>query len=1501
MKNTIFISILFLFLLPLTVRAQTSTAQRSPSAAAVDFAASGAQTSELGRPFIRNYTPKEFGAAPSNWAIVQDRRGVMYFGNAEGLLEYDGVSWRRIATPNRTVVRSLAVDQNDRIYAGEVGTFGYLAPDSIGQMRFVSLLEQVPPEERKFADVSSTRVTSQGVYFTTYITLFRWAENGMRFWKAQTGFQSAFVVRDTLYVLQSGVGLMRMAGDSLRLVPGGERFAAQGILFTLPFDDDQILIGTTGQGLFLYDGVAFRPFATAADSFLMQNQLYRGLTLPDGLFALATIRGGVVILDQQGQVRQRVDKTTGLQDNSVLALQTDQQGGLWLGLFNGIARVETPAPLSLFGEESGLKGGVVRLIRHRGTLYVATSLGVFYLDPARPHTTAFQPVAGIATQCWSFLALGNDLLVATTHDGIYRISKNKTTNLGFTGAAALHRSQQDSNRIYVGLRLGLAVAQLNKDKLINAGKFPGIEEEVRSIAEGEDGTIWLGTKSQGILRLAPPTFERGPATSRLERFGVSQGLPEGEINVYAVGKRLFFASRNGLFRYDQGKQRFLPDSTLGTAFADGTTGVEVLSSDKRGNVWLVATPEAGDEINLMLRQADGSFQRMRTPFLRVPKSALWAVYPEDHPAQSGTSGVVWYGGAEGLVRYDPNVQKDFAAPYSALIRRVIVNADSIIFGGMDGGEDLARSAPTLSYQSKALRFEFSATSFEAESENQFQTYLEGFDKSWSSWTRETKKDYTNLSEGEYRFHVRARNIYEQESRAAIYVFTLLPPWYRTWWAYGLYGVFFVALVVSAARTYAHHKSKEQAKALEKEHQINERLRRVDKLKDEFLANTSHELRTPLHGIIGLAESLHDKAVARSDERDRSNLAMLIASGKRLTSLVNDILDFSKLKRQDLSLQKKPVDIRVLTDLVLKFNEPLLAGKNVILKNALPKDIPPVEGDENRLQQILHNLIGNAIKFSHSGAVTVSAKENNRMLAITVSDAGIGIPREKFDTVFQSFEQVDASIAREYGGTGLGLAVTKQLVELHGGKIWVESEVGKGSKFTFTLPVSEGKPATATAPASELSKVRQVEQGASLHAASDSKNGEFRILVVDDEPVNQQVLANHLAQVNYAFTQAFNGEEALRHIDAGEKFDLVLLDIMMPRISGYEVCQRIREKYLPSELPVIMVTAKDQVSDLLEGLASGANDYLAKPFSKDELLARIKMHLNLLKINSVSSRFVPREFLHYLNKESLVDIKLGDNVQMEMTIFFSDIRSFTTLSEKMTPAENFAFINDYFARVSPLIRDHHGFIAHYNGDGVMALFPRKADDALADAIATQKLLGEFNAERAKRNEMPIHVGIGLHTGNVMLGIVGEKERMQGDTFSDAVNLASRIEGLTKLYGASVVVSEQTLSRLDDAKQFFTRFLGKVQVKGKKESVSVFEIYNGDPEPMIELKLKTKGDFEQGLQRYFAKDFAEATVCFKNVLKANPADKTANLYLARSAQFVVQGVPEDWQGVEAMESK
>ncbi|MEW6495912.1 MAG: response regulator, partial [Cyanobacteriota bacterium] len=721
---------------------------------------------------------------------------------------------------------------------------------------------------------------------------------------------------------------------------------------------------------------------------------------------------------------------------------------------------------------------------------------------------------------------------------------------------------------------------------------------------------------------------------------------------------------------------------------------------------------------------------------------------------------------------------------------------------------------------------------------------------------------------------------------------------------------------------------------------NEDLERLSQLKDEFLANTSHELRTPLNGMIGIAESMIDGAIGQLSEQQRKNLLLIVQSGHRLATLVNDILDFSKLRHKTIELQLQPVGLREIVEVVLTLNQPLIRNKDLQLVNAIPSDFPAAQADENRLQQILYNLVGNAIKFTEKGTVEISAvvvdppqpplkrgeKHNStsvisplesreqqtptslvppflrgargdraKYLAITVSDTGIGIPDDKLDRIFESFEQADGSTAREYGGTGLGLAITKKLVELHGGEIRVESTVGVGSRFTFTLPVASGE--VTFSDRSYLScilrpreQVNQEESVERILQRNESENlkpliqnnhlsQQFKILIVDDEPVNLQVLINHLSLQNYSLTQASNGTEALEAIEQGFKPDLILLDVMMPRMTGYETCQRIREKFPANEVPILMLTAKNQVNDLVEGLSVGANDYLTKPISKNELLARIKTHLQLSNINIASGRFVPHKFLQLLGKESIIDVAVGDNVQQEMSILFSDIRDFTTLSESMTPEENFKFINAYLSRMESAIIENNGFIDKFIGDAIMALFSSRADEAVKAGIAMLQRIIEYNQHRANSGYVPIKIGIGINTGSLMLGTVGGKNRMDGTVISDAVNLASRLESLTKSYGVSMLISEQTFLRLHDPGEYSIRFIEKVNLKGKSKAVAVFEVFDGDEPKIKEGKLATKTIFEEALVLYQQHLIREAARRFEEVLSINPKDTVAQIYLDR----------------------
>ena len=290
---------------------------------------------------------------------------------------------------------------------------------------------------------------------------------------------------------------------------------------------------------------------------------------------------------------------------------------------------------------------------------------------------------------------------------------------------------------------------------------------------------------------------------------------------------------------------------------------------------------------------------------------------------------------------------------------------------------------------------------------------------------------------------------------------------------------------------------------------------------------------------------------------------------------------------------------------------------------------------------------------------------------------------------------------------------------------------------------------------------------------------------------------------------------------------------------------------------------------------------------------------LRELNISYQRFVPAEFLRFLEKESILQIQLGDQVKTSMSILFSDTRSFTALSETMTPAENFNFLNGFFKRAAPLIREHNGVIDKYIGDAIMALFPTAPTDALAAAVRMRGLLEEYNEKRARDGFSPINIGIGIHTGEMMLGTVGEERRMETTVISDAVNLASRLEGLTKLYRAGILASGATVAA--SGAKFQTRLLGLVQVKGKLGAVAVHEVLDGEPARVREGKLATQGDFQAGLERYQAGRFKEASELFRRALAIFADDAAAALYLERSEHLLVHGAPADWDGIERREAK
>ncbi|AZH27756.1 ATP-binding protein [Paenibacillus sp. M-152] len=400
--------------------------------------------------------------------------------------------------------------------------------------------------------------------------------------------------------------------------------------------------------------------------------------------------------------------------------------------------------------------------------------------------------------------------------------------------------------------------------------------------------------------------------------------------------------------------------------------------------------------------------------------------------------------------------------------------------------------------------------------------------------------------------------------------------------------------------------------------LSRRLLTLDGLKDEFLANTSHELRTPLHGIINIAQSMLDRYGAQFNEPQKHNLALIVNVGRRLSYLINDILDFSNLKNGRLALNRRPVNVQTAVNSVLEVLGHNVGKKKLQFVKEWPNSLPKVDADEDRLNQILYNLLGNAMKFTEEGEIVISAKVRNREMEISVKDTGPGIAPDHLSHIFEPFNRGANAEDKGYSGTGLGLGITRRLVELHGGYIRVESRLGKGSTFYFTLPLAETGTSAHEVQKDVLSEVilkpgvtsNQGVNPLEEDGLEQVRNVPYRVLAVDDDGVNLRVLEELLYATGCSVVAVDHAEEALQLLNGRARFDLVITDWMMPEMSGIELCRRIREGYSLSELPVLLLTARDLPGDIHAGFMAGANDFLRKPVDAEELKARVRTLLNM---------------------------------------------------------------------------------------------------------------------------------------------------------------------------------------------------------------------------------------------------------------------------------------------------
>ncbi len=717
---------------------------------------------ETGRFNFRVYSPKDYLASPQNWAIAEDSRGVLYFGNTEGLLEFNGTHWRRIPLPGNVGVRSLAFDAQGTLYVGGQNEAGILGSAPNGAPAYISLLDRLDPSERKFGDVWSIVSAPEGMYLsaTERLILYNPA-TGVRTWKTSGRFRRAFPIDGVLHVQVTGLGLHRLRGETLELAPGGsvfERLDVRGV-----YRSGRGNVIATSKGFFLQTSTGFEEISSPASRFVGENLLYSVAQLSGGLVALGTARGGFVLASTNGDLLRSFSKSSGLPSDYVAAIAPDRQGGVWLATGGGLARF---APrFSEFNESSGLLGALFSLKRWNNTLYAGTTSGLFRLraDP-QSNDSRFEPVEPIKETVWSLLPLEDSLLVGTQR-GLYEISA-RTSNLVSTAEVVydLALSRRDPNLLFAAGRAGALVFQRSAGKWTKTAEISGGGEEFRTIAEDDNGVLWATTRNT-IARI-----QRNGSSLQLRSFNATHGLPSGWKNVIRANNRLYFATESGLVKPTPDGNRFVPDPSLGSTFSDASRGILLLRDDPRGHLWISGAGYHGTLRN----PGQPNAEWLPMPLLGAGLEDVWVTHTDP-------DGVVWAAGPDGrLVRFDPSLGAPRPPPLHVLVHRLI-NADTRLPIAEGLGAKLAPFR--LPYEQNNLRVEVAAPFYDAPARVEYQVFL---NDTPGVWTNEPFKDLNNIWEGDYRLRVRARTPLGQLSPETTLSLTITPPWFRAWYAFSAY-------------------------------------------------------------------------------------------------------------------------------------------------------------------------------------------------------------------------------------------------------------------------------------------------------------------------------------------------------------------------------------------------------------------------------------------------------------------------------------------------------------------------------------------------------------------------------------------------------------------------------------------------------------------------------------------------------------------------------------------
>lgn len=839
----------------------------------------------IGLPQIVNYSNTAYKGGIQNWDIQQDRNGIMYFANNDGMLTFNGRYWKLYPLPNKTIIRSLKIDAAGRIFVGGQDELGYFDPDKNGILKYTSLKHLIPERYRQFSDIWDIVILKDQVFFRTVERIFQLKDKAIKVYPSVEIWDFIGKAGNQLYAQIRGKGLLIFKNGTWQTLNEDPVLKFATITAILNYDTDTYLITTLKNGIFLLKENQLIKKTTLADHIFINDRIFCAIRLNNEQFALGTTSAACIVIDKNGSILQRFSYEEGLQKNNIRSLFIDQDQNLWLGLDDGIDFIAYNSPVKqIFPDKNKQVTGYATRIYNKN-LYVGTSNGLFYTPLSAGNTdisyakNIFQEVNNTKGQVWSLNEINQRLLLGH-EDGAFIVEQQRASpiysNIGtwlFDAVSALYPSSD----ILTGTYNGLHLIDFANGKFRNKGEVKGLTEPLRFIHyDQSSNTVWSSHPYRGVYKLE--LSEDKLKINRQQLFTAKQGLPSGMNNfVFYIKNRIVIATEKGVYEFNTAKSTFSPSAFFKPMF--GNKHIQYLKEDNDGNVWFVSDNEVG-VIDFQRTAKNKAFTIVYFPELN---SKLVAGFENIYPFDQEN---IFIGANKGIyhinyLKYTHNVKK-----LNVLLTEVKLfgKKDSIIYEGYKGRPT---STAELKNSLNSLRFEFSSTLFEQQNNIEFSFQLEGFDKNWSDWSAKSEKDYTNLPYGSFTFKVKSRNNLGSETAPATYAFLILPAWYQTNFAFFIYFLLIVIFLYLLIRWQAkkHNHAQERLKQL---HQLdikkseskiiqlkNEKLESEVNFKNKELAITTMHLTQRGKLLLRIKEELYALQKPEGEEKNAEKIKGLL--------------------------------------------------------------------------------------------------------------------------------------------------------------------------------------------------------------------------------------------------------------------------------------------------------------------------------------------------------------------------------------------------------------------------------------------------------------------------------------------------------------------------------------------------------------------------------------------------------------------------------------------------